>query len=225
MNSNHSLLCFYCNKRINGRYYFDWAGHNICASHISHVKKCASCGQFCDSKSKDIGLGMKICAHCLKYRIERKDSDAIIKFIKQIYQSTEIGVVTGWSLKMVDAETLYKMTHDMNTRGLARAEGNKYTIFIYRELSRVAFAQVLAHEMLHVYQYTHGFHPIKPKCEGFCNLGSFVILSAINNSEAKAAIENLKRNEDPIYGNGFRAMLSVYESSGWHAAIKQIKGF
>ncbi len=224
MNNRESLRCFYCNKRINGRYYFDWAGHNICASHIGTAIKCASCGQFCGPDSKDIGLGMRICSHCQKYRIEHKDCDTIVQFIKEVYQKTEIGLVTGWRLMMVNAETLYKMTHDLNTRGLAHAEGSKYTIFIYRELSRVAFAQVLAHEMLHVYQYTHNIHPIKSKCEGFCNLGSYVVLSAINAREAKAAIENLKRNEDPVYGDGFRSMLAVYESGGWHAAIKQIKG-
>lgn len=223
MNYNHTLRCFLCNNNINGQYYFDWAGHNICASHIDSVIKCASCGQFCNSQAKDIGFGMKICTHCQKYRIKHGEYKAIVQFIKAIYQKTEIGTVTRWNLKMVNAETLYKMTHDLNTRGLAHAVWSEYTIFIYRELSRVAFAQVLAHEMLHIYQYTHNFHPIKSACEGFCNLGSYVVLLAINNNEAKAAIENLKHSEDPVYGDGFRAMLSVYLSGGWRAAINQIK--
>lgn len=55
----------------------------------------------------------------------------------------------------------------MNTRGLARSVGTDYTIYIFRELSRVAFVQVLAHEMLHVYQYINGINPPKSKCEGF----------------------------------------------------------
>ena len=222
--NGYILKCYICNKRINGQYYFDWARHCICASHIKHVVKCASCGQFCDSSAKDIGVGMRICAHCLKYRVERVDSEGIIESVKEIYRKSEIGDVTRWNLKMVDAETLYKMTNDVNTRGLARAVGNEYTIFIYRELSRVAFAQVLAHEMLHVYQYINDIHPLKAKCEGFCNLGSYVVLSSINNLEAKAAMKNLKNNHDPIYGDGFRLMLSAYESGGWHAALRLIKG-
>ena len=221
--ANQNLRCHVCHKQINGQYYYDWAGHSICASHIHNVTKCASCGQFCDNRAKDIGLGMQICGHCQKYRIEHKDSDSIIQFVKSIYQDTPIGNITHCKLMMVDAETLYKKTKDKNTRGLAQAVGTEYTIFIYRELSRVAFAQVLAHEMLHVYQYTNHINPPKALCEGFCNLGSYVILSAINNKEAKAAIDNLNKSPDPIYGDGFRQILSIYNEGGWQKVINKIK--
>ena len=125
---------------------------------------------------------------------------------------------------MVNAETLYKLTSDLNTRGLARAVGNEYTIYVFRELSRVAFAQVLAHELLHVYQYTNNIHPPKAKCEGFCNLGSYVVLKAINNAEAKAAINNLRSNPDKIYGDGFRLLFDTYTVGGWKSAIALIRG-
>lgn len=217
-------ICFVCHRKINGRYSYDWAGHNICLSHLQTVTKCASCGQFCDSHAKDIGLGMKICSHCQKYRIERADCESIIRFVKNIYRNSPIGNVAKWKLVMVDAQTLYKKTKDKNTRGLAQAVGTEYTIFIYRELSRVAFAQVLAHELLHIYQYANHIQPPKAICEGFCNLGSYIILSAINNKEAKAAIDNLKKSPDPIYGDGFRLLLASYESGGWQAAIRKIRG-
>lgn len=221
----HRPYCYICQKHINGQYYVDWAGHCICASHIQTVVRCASCGQFCDHHAKDIGIGMKICSHCQKYRVERNDAETIIQFVKNIYQNSPIGNITRWKLMMVDAETLFKQTQDRNTRGLAQAVGTDYTIFIYRELSRVAFAQVLAHEMLHVFQYTNNIKPPKAICEGFCNLGSYVILSAINNKEAKAAIDSLKNNPDSVYGDGFRLMLSSYKNGGWLAAIKKLHNF
>lgn len=223
--NNRNIICYFCHKRINGQYYFDWAKHTICASHIHNIIKCASCGQFCNSGAKDIGLNMKICAHCQKYRIERDDSGAIAQFINNIYQTSPIGRVTHWRLMMVDAEKLYMKTKNKNSRGIAQAVGSDYTIFIFRELSRVAFAQVLAHEMLHVFQYTKHIYPPKSLCEGFCNLGSYVILAQINNAEAQAAIDNMKNNPDSIYGEGFRQMLSVYETGGWEAAIQQIRNY
>lgn len=183
---------------------------------------CASCGQYCDVHAKDIGMGMKICPHCQKYRIEQADSDKVINFIKGIYAQTEVGHITNWHLKMVSAEKMYQLTHDKNTRGLAQAVGSDYTIFIYRELSRVAFAQVLAHEMLHIYQYNRNIHPAKSLCEGFCNLGSYVVLKAIHVKEADAAIENMKKCTDPIYGDGFRHLLAIYKKGGWHDAILEI---
>lgn len=219
------LDCYLCKKHINGKYYFDWAGHNICASHINEVVKCASCGQFCNSEAKEIGLGLKICKHCQKYRIERNDSNEIVLYVKNIFRLTAIGEITRWHLKVIDAETLFKLTKDINTRGLAQSVGKDYTIYIYRELSRVAFAQVLAHEMLHVYQYINNIKPSKAKCEGFCNLGSYVVLKSINNLEAKAAISNLENSPDPIYGDGFRLLLSTYQMGGWEAAIRLINEY
>lgn len=217
------MNCLYCGKRIIGKYYYDWAGHTVCEKHFANIVTCASCGQYCDVHAKDIGMGMKICPHCQKYRIEQADSDKVINFIKGIYAQTEVGHITNWHLKMVSAEKMYQLTHDKNTRGLAQAVGSDYTIFIYRELSRVAFAQVMAHEMLHIYQYNRNIHPEKSLCEGFCNLGSYVVLKAIHAKEAKAAIENLKNDKDSVYGDGFRRLLAVYKKGGWQDAILEIK--
>lgn len=216
------MNCLYCGKRIIGKYYYDWAGHTVCEKHFANIVTCASCGQYCDVHAKDIGMGMKICPHCQKYRIEQADSDKVINFIKGIYAQTEVGHITNWHLKMVSAEKMYQLTHDKNTRGLAQAVGSNYTIFVYRELSRVAFAQVLAHEMLHIYQYNRNIHPDKSLCEGFCNLGSYVVLKAIHVKEADAAIENMKKCTDPIYGDGFRHLLTIYKNGGWHDAILEI---
>lgn len=216
------MNCLYCGKRIIGKYYYDWAGHTVCEKHFANIVTCASCGRYCDVHAKDIGMGMKICPHCQKYRIEQADSDKVINFIKGIYAQTEVGHITNWHLKMVSAEKMYQLTHDKNTRGLAQAVGSDYTIFIYRELSRVAFAQVLAHEMLHIYQYNRNIHPAKSLCEGFCNLGSYVVLKAIHVKEADAAIENMKKCTDPIYGDGFRHLLTIYKNGGWHDAILEI---
>lgn len=215
--------CIFCNKPILGRYYYDWVGHSVCESHYKSVVRCASCGQFCDSKAKSIGLGEFICQHCQTYRIGPKEADDIIAFIKQKYNGAGLVIGAKWHLKMISAETLFRKTGDKNTRGLAQMVGSKYTIFIYRELSRVAFAQVLAHELLHIYQYTRHYNPEKSECEGFCNLGSYFILCAIGNDESKAAIESLKRNTDPAYGDGFRKFLAIFEQSGWQGAIKHLK--
>ena len=214
--------CFHCGKAIIGKYYLDWQGHALCDKHIKLVTHCASCGAFCNAKAKDIGAGYKVCSRCQKYRIEREEAQRIIDYIQHIYAHSELGRVMHWHLKMANAAALLKQTDDRNARGLAKAVGREYTIYIFRELSRVAFASVLAHEMLHVYQYTRHLTPPKPLCEGFCNLGSYVVLSSINNLEARAAIDGLRKNPDPVYGDGFRAMLALYEQGGWPRCIKEL---
>ncbi|MFA6883712.1 MAG: hypothetical protein WCQ55_01180 [Paludibacteraceae bacterium] len=216
-----NVVCSFCKKRIVGKYYIDWVGHTICSSHP--LIYCASCGQFCDSNAVDIGNGEKVCVHCQRNRIEKNDWRTIAGFIKSVYSKTEIGNVANWHLMMISATELYKKTNDKNTRGLAQAIGSDYTIYVYRELSRVAFAQVLAHEMLHIFQYNQGYRPDKARCEGFCNLGSYVVLKTIGNKEAQAAMRSLETNKDLVYGDGFRLMRQVYEKSGWKGTIEELR--
>lgn len=214
------LKCSFCGKQIQGKYFYDWAGHSICSSHEHLIPMCASCDQYCLSGSKDIGMGLRICSHCQQYHIDRVNADKIVNYIKDLYSKTPIGSVTNWRLKMIDESTLFKLTHNKNTRGLAKACGSEYTIYVYQELSRVAFANVLAHEMLHVFQYTNHYYPSQDVCEGFCNLGSYIVMQSIGNSEAKARMNNLENNPDIIYGDGFRKVLGVYRQGGWPAAIR-----
>lgn len=54
------------------------------------------------------------------------------------------------------------------------------------------------------------------------DLGSYVVLKAIHTKEADAAIENMKKSTDPIYGDGFRHLLAIYKKGGWHDAIQEI---
>lgn len=218
--------CYICGKRITGKYYTDWAGHCVCESHFATITRCAVCGAFCNKHAKDIGMGMKVCTHCQQCRIEQPEAKRIIGYIQNLYERTPLGKISGWTLKMVDANMLFKMSKDDKTRGLARAIGEEYTIFVLRELSQIAFAQVVAHEMLHIYQYLRHISPSAPKCEGFCNLGSYVVLSSIKvpgkDSEIQEAIQCLLKDPSPIYGDGLREVLSKYKKGGWEAAIKYI---
>ena len=209
-----------------GKYYTDWAGHCVCESHFATLTKCSVCGAFCDRHARDIGMGMKVCTHCQQYRIEQPDAKKIIAYIQSLYEKTPLGKIRGWALKMVDVSTLFKMCKDTKARGLAQAIGEKYTIFILRDLSQIAFAQVVAHEMLHIYQYMRHISSSTSKCEGFCNLGSYFVLSSIRSlerdSEVQAAIQSLLKDPSPIYGDGFREVLTEYQKGGWEAAIKHI---
>ena len=72
----------------------------------------------------------------------------------------------------------------------------------------------------------HHISPSAPKCEGFCNLGSYVVLSSIKAqekaSEVQTAMQCLLKDPSPIYGDGLREVLSEYTRGGWEAAIKYI---
>lgn len=216
--------CFLCHKLIMGTYYEDWAGHAVCRFHsLDSMVRCVSCDQFCDSHAIDVGRGEKLCAYCQKHIITRSECTYIVNFIKNIYQNSEIGEVSNWQLKVADTSTLFDMSGSTRVRGLAVQLGKNYTIYVSRNLSKVAFAGVLAHEMLHIWQYNHNIKADLLHTEGFCNLGSFVVLTTIGNIESKSVIQTLLKSPDPIYGDGFRIMKSFYDIGDWHRVIYELK--
>lgn len=215
--------CYICGKPIVGSYYKDWANHMVCSHHGASVKQCVSCGQFCNTSAIDIGLGGKFCSYCQKHIMTKEDCSHVIDFINRIYSIHLIGEIHNWHLKVIDATALQQRTGSLYTRGLAERCGNNYTVYVYRQLSKVQFANVLAHELLHIWQYNMNINTIPLLCEGFCNLGSYVVLSKINNKEAKASIYNMLTSNDPIYGEGLRVCKQLFLEGGWSNVINKIK--
>lgn len=216
------LRCYICGNIIQGSYYRDWADHPICIDH-KDVCHCVSCGQFCNIKSIDIGNGSRLCSYCQEHMMTKEDCKYIVRFVNRIYSNTVMGEIHNWNLKTIDAVALHNRTGSKNIRGLAERCGDKYTVFVYRQLSKVQFANVLAHELLHIWLYNRGVNPIPIMCEGFCNLGSYVVLSNINNSEAKATLHSMIVSSDPIYGDGLRICKTMFDKGGWREVIKALE--
>lgn len=200
------MNCLICKKRISGIYYKDWAENVVCNHCYGLVDRCVSCGQFCEKNACEIDNGLKICAHCRQYYTRKSDVKRLIHYINSIYEREGLGRIGNWHLKGADAKTLFSMTGVSDTRGLAYREGRVYTIFVYRHLSRTAFTEVLSHEMLHIWQYERDIQADDILVEGFCNLGSYVVLNKIGTPKAFSFIRTMNEDDDPIYGEGFRIM-------------------
>lgn len=114
-----------------------------------------------------------------------------------------------------------------NVRGyvLYPPDSNGYTIVVLRHLSKTVLALVMAHEMLHIWQYENQLFPPAPITEGFCNLGSYLILQSIGSKVASGQILLLSNSTDPIYGDGFRKMKEMYERQGLPSVIAYMHSF
>ena len=55
----------------------------------------------------------------------------------------------------------------------------------------------------------------KSKLEGFSNLGSGLVYDNYNLELAKVLKSSMKKNDDPIYGKGYKYMSSLLEIHGW----------
>ena len=206
-----------------GRYYMDWAGNCVCETHRSQVQFCVSCGRFCDTHAINVGGGDMLCSVCQRNIITEEQCASMARWIKECYRRTPIGHVEMCRLRSMTPEQLRQRSGRPGVLGLAQGVGRDYTVFFYRHISVVAFADILAHELLHIWQYDHNISPDAVHCEGVCNLGSYFILNAIGNAEAKARIERQLQSPDPVYGEGLRIMKRYYDHGGWQEAIRELR--
>lgn len=200
----------------------DWAGNQVCSTCYGIVSRCVSCGQFCNHQAKIIDGDKMLCHHCQRYYMRKKDARWMINYINSIYENEGLGRIGNWRLKGANAATLMSMTGNPYTRGVAQRRGDYYTIFVYRHLSRTAFAEVLAHEMLHIWQYERDIYAEDILMEGFCNLGSFIVLNKIGTPRAFNFMKTMNADTDPIYGEGFRIMRDIYREQGWEGVIRKL---
>ena len=122
---------------------------------------------------------------------------------------------------------------DTNQRGLAMFNQTinngktktEHIVYILDYMPKFAFAGVFAHELLHVWQNEKGIKPPKDICEGFCNLGSYSVYLDINNEAAKNFINQMEKNPDPVYGEGYRKVKRRLDKYGWQAVIDKIKKY
>lgn len=216
-------MCLICGQRPQSTFYVDWAGNCVCKAHKDHSRFCISCSRCClPRKEFDFGNEFSLCPVCSSDLINKKIVNNVVAYIKKAYIKAGLGEIKNWHLFVTDPQTMIRKRNSPYIKGFASRIGNNYEIYVLKHLSRVSFADILSHEILHIWQYNHNYSPEPWKCEGFCNLGSYYILSHIATKEAYDRIAAMEKNPDPVYGEGFRKMKTVYSHGGWEAAIKQL---
>jgi hypothetical protein len=241
--------CHICQKTINGQYYYDIWEHKICASHINNdVEQCSSCSAF-TKKENVLTDGRILCDLCISLSVKPNTNIDVLKN-KIVTTLAKVGFAITDSnnipIEIVSARRLANITNSnvkTPVKGYASHEYTTYSsfskiknkssfkIYILTYLTRIEFAGVLAHEMLHIWQFQNNIKLSEKITEGFCNMGSYLIYDLylkqnINNPPydklSKIFIDNLHKETDPIYGDGFRQVYKYYESFGWNNLKKNI---
>lgn len=222
LTQQNEKICLVCGNPPQSTHYVDWAGNCVCEAHRDIVHFCISCSRYCKPRDKyNFGNRFSLCPICESDLINQKIVGNVVAYIKKAYIKAGFGEIRNWHLYVTDPETMYQKMQNPYIKGFANRIGSKYEIYVLKHLSRVSFADVLSHEILHIWQYNNKYSPEKWKCEGFCNLGSYYVLSHIATEEALERIAAMERNPDLVYGEGFRRMKAVYDQGGW-AAAKQL---
>ncbi len=231
------VMCVICGQYITGRYYVDsWKQ----PAHEHHdIKYCFCCGRITGKNALSLPDERQICIHCQPKIVKTKQEiDWVEKKVREVFAKVGFNdVPLNLPIEICNVNKLNSLygsnNIDLNQRGLAHftkiitngITKLEHKIYIIDYMTKTAFAGVLAHELLHVWQNEKGINAPRNICEGFCNLGSYIVFYAINNQDSNKFIEQMEMNPDSIYGEGYRKVKKFLDKNGWPATIAKIKNY
>ena len=236
----HLPQCGICKNPVTGKYVMDPWGNTACASHNAGI--CESCSRIISESTSYGGRKLKDgrmrCGICAVTAIESEDKiPLMIEHVAAILNSVGI---TGFEYKAplelvllnsLEREAGRKIKKHVKgfTKTRIESVAGKTTsvthrIFILTGLPRLEFGAVLAHELLHVWLAENNIHLSDAHVEGFCNLGSMLVLINDASEYARVLLDIMHKNPDPLYGAGYRKMKSMLSDHGWDSLLQKIRG-
>lgn len=226
--------CSLCRGVIDGKYLVDYWGN---AYHERHEKEVASC-DFCDRLiSSDLLEGAVhfsddrwLCSVCHPSAI-KKLADARVLMSEVSVQMKRIGMDFDAVELRLHLIGLKKMQDTANFRShdlrgftdyheqrnlFGRMKKRRIDIYLLYGMPRVEMVGTMAHELTHVWQFLNGRLRSDPALsEGSCNFAAYWVLRQMApGEETDFIIESMLRDQDRIYGEGFRRVKRFVESNG-----------
>lgn len=232
LNDSNPIICCICGHEINGAYFIDPYNRPACKCHSD--TQCFCCGRFCSpTKSLQVKRYGYLCPHCEVRMVKRDSAVRMAKVINDFYCQEKIKT-PPYRLFLISSEEMVQ--RDKSNKyppcGLAtygfnseNENGRTYIVYVLSSISRTLAASIIAHEVLHLWQYELGIEAPDDISEGFCNLGAYLFLQYIQREESLHQGEYLIKNQDPIYGQGFRNMKAIFDCGGWSMAIQHLKSY
>ena len=217
-------ICVVCGGLIMGGCYKDKWGQLFHAHH--QVNLCASCGRVVAKDDTHLPYNRYVCSHCVRAVVRTSEHVKwVYDRVQMIFKSRGLELPANVPVEIKDAAEIAKLRGDnvidVNNLGLTQSGGVglfgvklNHKVYMLDHLHKVIFGGTLAHELLHVWQNEHHIKLPSFYCEGFCNLGTYLLYRSIENEMTAVLVDNMMNDDDPIYGDGFRAVKAIYEGEG-----------
>ena len=244
--SNVAKKCAVCGEVIYDNYYLDHWGNAYHQKHLDNLDQCRYCGRLiCESVTHGgvvYNDGRHVCNLCRRTAVNdisvaQKLMDSTLMFlamdgIKIDPQNVNLHLVDNDELKKIsnsDIELQEGYTTCSKTTVGSEVVEQKNDLYILDGKPREYFISDMAHELMHVWLCTNASKDIKNVlAEGSCNYASYLVLRRLNSIFAEYIISNLKANDDPIYGEGFRRVMNLIDNNGieyWLYYLRQSTDF
>lgn len=220
------MKCDVCNTNMAGQlYHMDAFGNRAHAYHDT----CDSCSAFIIGQSHLLGDGRKTCHTCFTNAVSDKSTARQANELTiQLFRGIGINLPQS-KISLFVNDKVFAVNEWNSPRFLGKVfttEGSNktYSVHVLYGLHKIVFMSVLAHELMHVYQYENNIQLPDIQCEGLCELVCYFVLDASRTKIGKVIMKRMEESKDPVYGDGFRLMYNRLDKVGnWSAFLKGLK--
>jgi hypothetical protein len=226
--------CSICGDVIGGQYLVDYWGNAYHATHRDQAISCDFCDRYITADLHDGGIrfddGRSLCRICHATSV-KKIGRARALMREVATQLERIGMdfrEVDLDLHLIGLDKMQKLarnrSHDL--RGFTdyheeknlfgKTRRRKIDIYLLYGMPKVEMIGTLAHELTHVWQFLRGrLQGDAAFSEGSCNFASYWVLKQMApGEEANFIIESMLRDQDRVYGEGFRRVKKYVEKNG-----------
>jgi hypothetical protein len=216
--------CQICLQPVSRQYIDNYWGEQYCQRHTDELPACYSCNRpICEHLTGEgvrLGDGRTVCELCRATAVDRPADGTLI--VQQVMDALgEMGFDVGGvkiPIRLVEKDELGGK-HGPQTNGLTKnklhtIDGKEERreveeILVLYGLPQEHYAAIVAHEYGHAWMFLQGFPQLAPMVqEGLCQLFSYLWLKSRQTPEAAYHIQLKQKNENSVYGDGFRAALA-----------------
>ena len=240
-NDHIGKKCIVCNEVAIGGGYIDIRENAVCRRHRDDVLECHSCFSYVspdlDDGSSRYSDGRVICSQCRTTAVE-DDNEAltIMEEVKAQLAGAGLVIDREFKLRFVSIQELSKQSSNYQDDQLGVTRYKKtemlaglvsfqdFEIYILSGLPRPQLKAVLAHEMMHVWQFVNAPNLQDLQlCEGSCQYAAYLVLSVDNSEEGQFFAKFIEEHKDSNYGDGFRFVLEEVKRRGFKPWLEYIK--
>ena len=238
--------CDICGEIIFDNIYADQWGNTFHQKHLQELNQCEYCGRLICEQLTSGGMtyddGRHVCNLCRQTAIDNIAEAKILLDSARTLLGLEGIDIPGHKIELhlIDRDSLKNISHEKDALQEAltmyrRQMSNDLTtyrdfdIYILHGMPRDHFLSVAAHELMHVWQHYNAV-PDNNKAlrEGSCNYASYLVLQHIQGDYSRFLIFKLSKNDDPVYGEGYRRVSKFVKDNGidyWLYHLKNQKDF
>lgn len=195
---------------------------------------CTSCGNLIQYRDIHLSDGRGICTKCFPAVVKTRQhilwvNERVFPILEKygvnnIPKDIPVTIVSTMELAKVQNRTEINLMQLglTYTKFSANILGTKmnHRIYIVEGLHKILFAGTLAHEYLHVWQFEHHIKLPSLYCEGFCNMGTYLVYRNIATELSHTLYVRMRDGNDPIYCEGFRQVKTIFDNEGEKDLLK-----